>query len=101
LWRDEAWLWQVVLDSSSVKDLAGALGRTGQGYLFPFLCFFAQGVTASWRALQFVNLGLAASGAFAFARWAPFSRGQHAFGPIGGHNFSWAWATGRLAGRAA
>jgi predicted Rossmann fold flavoprotein len=22
-----------------------------------------------------------------------------AFGPIGGHNFSWAWATGRLAGR--
>jgi predicted Rossmann fold flavoprotein len=24
-----------------------------------------------------------------------------AFGPIGGHNFSWAWATGRLAGRAA
>jgi hypothetical protein len=76
LWRDEAWLWQVVLDSSSVKDLAGALGRTGQGYLFPFLCFFAQGVTASWRALQFVNLVLAASGAFAFARWAPFGRGQ-------------------------
>ena len=24
-----------------------------------------------------------------------------AFGPIGGHNFSWAWATGRTAGRAA
>jgi predicted Rossmann fold flavoprotein len=24
-----------------------------------------------------------------------------AFGPIGGHNFSWAWATGRLAGRGA
>ncbi len=24
-----------------------------------------------------------------------------AFGPIGGHNFSWAWATGRLAGLAA
>jgi hypothetical protein len=24
-----------------------------------------------------------------------------AFGPIGGHNFAWAWATGRLAGRAA
>lgn len=24
-----------------------------------------------------------------------------AFGPIGGHNFSWAWATGRAAGRAA
>jgi predicted Rossmann fold flavoprotein len=24
-----------------------------------------------------------------------------AFGPIGGHNFSWAWATGRLAGQAA
>jgi predicted flavoprotein YhiN len=23
-----------------------------------------------------------------------------AFGPIGGHNFAWAWATGRLAGRA-
>ena len=22
-----------------------------------------------------------------------------AFGPIGGHNFAWAWATGRLAGR--
>jgi predicted flavoprotein YhiN len=21
-----------------------------------------------------------------------------AFGPIGGHNFAWAWATGRLAG---
>ena len=24
-----------------------------------------------------------------------------AFGPIGGHNFSWAWSTGRAAGRAA
>jgi len=24
-----------------------------------------------------------------------------AFGPIGGHNFAWAWATGRLAGRGA
>ena len=24
-----------------------------------------------------------------------------AFGPIGGHNFSWAWATGRAAGSAA
>jgi predicted flavoprotein YhiN len=24
-----------------------------------------------------------------------------AFGPIGGHNFSWAWATGRAAGLAA
>ena len=24
-----------------------------------------------------------------------------AFGPIGGHNFAWAWATGRLAGRSA
>jgi predicted flavoprotein YhiN len=24
-----------------------------------------------------------------------------AFGPIGGHNFAWAWATGRLAGTAA
>ena len=22
------------------------------------------------------------------------------FGPIGGYNFAWAWATGRLAGRA-
>jgi predicted flavoprotein YhiN len=24
-----------------------------------------------------------------------------AFGPIGGHNFSWAWSTGRAAGMAA
>jgi hypothetical protein len=24
-----------------------------------------------------------------------------AFGPIGGHNFAWAWATGRLAGSGA
>jgi predicted flavoprotein YhiN len=24
-----------------------------------------------------------------------------AFGPIGGHNFVWAWATGRTAGAAA
>jgi predicted flavoprotein YhiN len=24
-----------------------------------------------------------------------------AFGPIGGHNFLWAWATGRAAGRGA
>jgi len=24
-----------------------------------------------------------------------------AFGPIGGHNFQWAWSTGRTAGRAA
>jgi predicted flavoprotein YhiN len=24
-----------------------------------------------------------------------------AFGPIGGHNFAWAWSTGRAAGRGA
>ena len=41
LWRDEAWLWLVVNDSTSATDLFSRLGRTGQGYLFPWLCLLA------------------------------------------------------------
>jgi hypothetical protein len=78
LWRDEAWLWLVVNESHSVTALFSSLGRSGQGYLFPILCVLARQVTTSPRAMQFVHLLLASSGAFVFARWAPLSRRERA-----------------------
>ena len=52
LWRDEAWLWLVVQESRSVRDLFSPLARSGQGYLFPLLCFLARQVSTSPRAMQ-------------------------------------------------
>jgi hypothetical protein len=78
LWRDEAWLWLVVTESHSVNDLFSALGRSGQGYLFPILCVLARQVSTSPRAMQFLHLILAGAGAFAFARWAPLRRRERA-----------------------
>src|SRR5687767_15328228 len=55
-WRDEAWLWLVVSASDSLAELGASLERTGQGYLFPWLCFLARQVSTSARAMQLVNL---------------------------------------------
>jgi hypothetical protein len=74
LWRDEAWLWLVVTESRTVTDLFSPLARSGQGNLFPLLCFLARQVSTSPRAMQLVHLVLAAAAAFTFARWAPLSR---------------------------
>jgi hypothetical protein len=78
LWRDEAWLWLVVTESHSVNALFSALGRSGQGYLFPFLCLLARQLSTSPRAMQFLHLVIAGAGAFAFARWAPLGRRERA-----------------------
>ncbi|HET6344918.1 MAG TPA: hypothetical protein VFH51_08295, partial [Myxococcota bacterium] len=78
LWRDEAWLWTVVTESRSLADLFGPLGRSGQGYLFPLLCFLARQVSTSLRAMQGLHLILAAAAAFAFVRWAPLERRERA-----------------------
>lgn len=74
LWRDEAWLWLVTLDSRSIGDLLQPLGRSGQGYLFPFLCFVARQFSESPRAMQLVHLLVGGCAAYVLARWAPFSR---------------------------
>lgn len=73
LWRDEAWLWLVTLDSRSLADLFAPLARSGQGYLFPVLCYIARQVTESPRAMQLVHLAAAGAAAYVLARWAPFS----------------------------
>jgi len=78
LWRDEAWLWLVTLDSRSLSDMIQPLARSGQGYLFPLLCFVARQFSESPRAMQVVHLLVATAGAFVFARWAPFSRLERA-----------------------
>src|SRR5688572_11150690 len=78
LWRDEAWLWTVVTESRSVTELFSPLARSGQGYLFPLLCFLARQVSTSLRAMQLVHLVLAGAAAFAFARWAPLGRRERA-----------------------
>src|SRR5262245_30878799 len=66
LWRDEAWLWIVVTESHSITDLFPPLARSGQGYLFPLLCFLAGRVSTSPRAMQLVHFVLAGAAAFAF-----------------------------------
>src|SRR5262245_5711246 len=83
LWRAEAWLWVVVTESRSLADLFSPLSRSGQGYLFPVLCFLVRQVWASWRAMQLLHLVLAVGGAFAFARWAPFARRERALFVLG------------------
>jgi hypothetical protein len=74
LWRDEAWLWLVVTESRSLAELFAPLRRSGQGNLFPLLCFLAREVSTSPRAMQGLHLVLAATAAFVFVRWAPGSR---------------------------
>ncbi|MFL6234450.1 MAG: hypothetical protein ACJ76N_15060 [Thermoanaerobaculia bacterium] len=83
LWRDEAWLWIVVQESRTVADLFAPLSRSGQGYLFPLLCFLARQVSASPRAMQLVHLVLVGAAAFAFARWAPLGRRERALFLLG------------------
>jgi hypothetical protein len=78
LWRDEAWLWLAVTESRSVAELFSPLARSGQGYLFPLLCFLARQVSTSPRAMQLLHLVLAGAAAFAFVRWAPFGRRERA-----------------------
>lgn len=74
LWRDEAWMWLVTLDSHSLSDLFGPLARNGQGYLFPILCFIARQLSESPRTMQLVHLVVASSAAYVFTRWAPLTR---------------------------
>lgn len=83
LWRDEAWLWLVVTESHSITELFSPLARSGQGYLFPLLCFLARQVSTSPRALQLVHLVLVGAAAFAFARWAPLGRRERALFTLG------------------
>jgi hypothetical protein len=83
LWRDEAWLWLVVTESRSVADLFTPLARSGQGYLFPLLCFLARQVSTSPRAMQLVHLVLAGAATFVFARWAPLGRRERTLFVLG------------------
>jgi len=83
LWRDEAWLWLVVTESRSPTDLFLPLARSGQGTLFPLLCFLARQVSTSPRAMQLLHLVLACAAVFTFARWAPFRRPERALFSLG------------------
>jgi hypothetical protein len=83
LWRDEAWLWLVVTESRSLGDLLPPLARSGQGSLFPLLCYLARQVSTSPRAMQVVHLVLAGAAAFVFVRWAPLGRRERALFVLG------------------
>lgn len=83
LWRDEAWLWLVVTGSRSLADLFSPLSRSGQGYLFPLVCYLARQVSTSPRAMQLVHLALAGAACFAFVRWAPWGRRERALFVLG------------------
>ena len=78
LWRDEAWLWLVVTESRKLTELFSPLARSGQGSLFPLLCFLARQVSTSPRAMQLLHLVLAGAAAFSFVRWAPLNRLERA-----------------------
>lgn len=83
LWRDEAWLWLVVRQSDGLPALFHELERSGQGYLFPILCWIAGRCSRSPVTMQLVNL-LAATGAvFVFARWAPLDRRERTLFVLG------------------
>lgn len=83
LWRDEAWLWVVVTESRTLGELFVPLARSGQGYLFPLLCFLVRLAWTSPRAMQGLHLVLACAAAFVFARWAPLPRRERALFILG------------------
>ncbi|HEX6863641.1 MAG TPA: hypothetical protein VF414_12530, partial [Thermoanaerobaculia bacterium] len=83
LWRDEAWLWVVVTESDTIAELFAPLARSGQGYLFPLLCYLARQVSTSPLAMQLVHLVLVGAAAFAFACWAPLGRRERALFALG------------------
>ncbi|MEO7795599.1 MAG: hypothetical protein ABIV06_12590 [Thermoanaerobaculia bacterium] len=83
LWRDEAWLWLVATESRTLADLASSLARSGQGSLFPLLCYFASGFSVAPRVLQGLHLVLAVAGVFAFVRWAPLRRAHRVLFVLG------------------
>jgi len=83
LWRDEAWLWLVVRESRSAADMLPPLSRSGQGYLFPMLCYTVGQMWSSPRAMQLLHLVVAGAAAFVFARWAPLGRRERALFLLG------------------
>lgn len=83
LWRDESWLWVVVTQSRSLPELFEPLARSGQGYLFPVLCFLVRQLWTSPRALQLLHLLLAGIAVFVFARRAPLGRRERALFVLG------------------
>jgi hypothetical protein len=76
LWRDEAWLWIVATGSRSLADLQHDLSRSGQGYLFPLLCWMVARVWSSPYALQLLNLVIVVAAAYVVGRWAPLRRAE-------------------------
>lgn len=83
LWRDEAWLWLVATESRSFSELFGPLARSGQGNLFPVLCFLASRLSDSPRAMQLLHLLVAGAAVYVFARRAPFGRTERALFVLG------------------
>jgi hypothetical protein len=74
LWRDEAWLWIVATGSTSLAELQHDLSRSGQGYLFPLLCWLVARISTSPHALQLLNLAIVVASAYIVGRWAPLRR---------------------------
>ena len=74
LWRDEAWLWIVATGSPTLPDLLHDLSRSGQGYLFPLLCWGVARLSDAPQAMQLLNLAIVVVSAYVLARWAPLRR---------------------------
>lgn len=69
--------------SHTVGELFEPLQRSGQGYLFPLLCYGARQISPSPRAMQLLHLVLVGAAAIAFARWAPLGRLERALFVLG------------------
>src|SRR2546428_60369 len=74
MWRDELRAWQLAQDSGSLRDLFAFLPYEGHPCLWYLGLFLLTGVTHQAGWMQALHLALAATSAFLFLRWAPFSR---------------------------
>ena len=74
LWRDEAWVWLVAIDSGALAELFTQLARSGQGYVYPLLCWFLSKLSHAPWLMQALNLVLVGASTWVLVRFAPFRR---------------------------
>jgi len=74
MWRDEIQAWLIARDSSSIFNLFQNLQHEGHPALWHLMLYPLTRLTHDPFAMQLLHLLIAATGAYVFLRYSPFSR---------------------------